>query len=228
MSRSRHQTQPYINLLKILAMVFMTIDHIGYFFFPNQIGWRVIGRLAAPIFTYLIVQGVRNTSNLPLYVIRLLVLAFIYQIILILTVSQNLVELDIIFNFIGLIILLKGPPWAKLVLIPLYGLVSISYGWWVLAVGAIYYVVKSTTLQPLLTSGATLIFSLLSLWQNQGNNPIDYIQPFACLSFVIIWLTEKTNSWLKQKKWLDFCLPKYLMYIYFPAHWLVLFLISQI
>ena len=38
------------NMLKIIAAISMLIDHIGYMFFPDVIIFRIIGRLAFPIF----------------------------------------------------------------------------------------------------------------------------------------------------------------------------------
>lgn len=40
--------------LKILAIILMIIDHIGYFLYPDVLRLRVIGRLAFPIFFFLI------------------------------------------------------------------------------------------------------------------------------------------------------------------------------
>lgn len=51
------------NQLKILAIVCMTIDHIGVAFFPNEPLLRMIGRLAFPIFSYGIAEGCRYTRN---------------------------------------------------------------------------------------------------------------------------------------------------------------------
>lgn len=51
------------NQLKILAIVCMTIDHIGVAFFPNEPLLRMIGRLAFPIFSYGIAEGCRYTHN---------------------------------------------------------------------------------------------------------------------------------------------------------------------
>ena len=56
--------------LKLLAVVFMTIDHIGSFI-PNMPLWlRVIGRLAAPLFLFCLVEGYYHTSNKKRYVWR--------------------------------------------------------------------------------------------------------------------------------------------------------------
>ena len=49
--------------LKMLALISMTIDHIGFIFFP-QVWWlRAIGRLAFPIFAYMIAEGCRYTRR---------------------------------------------------------------------------------------------------------------------------------------------------------------------
>jgi len=43
--------------LKILALVFMVIDHIGLFFPDAPIWFRYIGRMSAPIFIFCMVTG---------------------------------------------------------------------------------------------------------------------------------------------------------------------------
>lgn len=42
------------DFLKTAALVLMIIDHIGYFFFPDQDWWRAVGRLSAPIWLFLV------------------------------------------------------------------------------------------------------------------------------------------------------------------------------
>lgn len=66
--------------LKILACIFMLIDHIGYVFFPKIILLRIIGRLAFPIFAYFIAEGYRRTKDITNYLGRLFVFALISQI----------------------------------------------------------------------------------------------------------------------------------------------------
>lgn len=63
--------------LRSLAMVLMLIDHIGHTLYPDQMWIRYIGRLAFPIFAFLISQGYRHTKNLPNYLFRLLLLALV-------------------------------------------------------------------------------------------------------------------------------------------------------
>ena len=68
-------------ILKVLAMVFMTMDHIGLFMMAfnaegtplSTIGYvfRCIGRIAFPLFVLLLVEGIRNTSNRFKYLLRI-------------------------------------------------------------------------------------------------------------------------------------------------------------
>jgi hypothetical protein len=47
-------------MLKWVAIVSMTIDHIGVVLYPEFTVLRMIGRLALPLFSYLIVLGIKK------------------------------------------------------------------------------------------------------------------------------------------------------------------------
>ncbi len=49
--------------LKILACIFMAVDHIGFRIFPELMLLRVIGRLAFPLFAFFIAEGCRHTRH---------------------------------------------------------------------------------------------------------------------------------------------------------------------
>lgn len=49
--------------LKVAAIIFVTIDHFGYFFVDNDRWWSVFGRLAAPAFFFL--MGYAKTRKVP-------------------------------------------------------------------------------------------------------------------------------------------------------------------
>ncbi len=42
------------DLLKALAVMLMIVDHVGYYFYPDDNWWRVAGRLCVPIWFFLI------------------------------------------------------------------------------------------------------------------------------------------------------------------------------
>ena len=71
-------------ILKIMAIVFMTLDHVGMFL--HQKGnsgdfatiLRIFGRLAFPLFIFLLVEGIRQTRSIAKYFLKLGILAFVF------------------------------------------------------------------------------------------------------------------------------------------------------
>lgn len=68
------------DILKVIAMTTMLIDHIGYLFFPSMMIFRTVGRIAFPIFAYLIGVGYNHTSSLKKYMLRIFLFALVTQI----------------------------------------------------------------------------------------------------------------------------------------------------
>lgn len=69
------------NQLKIIAMIAMTCDHVGLQLFPRMEWLRWIGRLALPIYAYMIAEGCRYTRDRKKYLLRLAGLAALCQIV---------------------------------------------------------------------------------------------------------------------------------------------------
>jgi len=73
-------------ILKILAIIFMTFDHIGVFLegYGNlqEIAsiFRLLGRFSFPIIIFLLVEGIMHTKNIRLYFLRLGLLAFVFML----------------------------------------------------------------------------------------------------------------------------------------------------
>ena len=66
--------------MQIIAMLTMLIDHVGIVFFPEVEALRIIGRLAFPLYAYLIVVGWDRTSSRKRYVLRLLLIGLAAQL----------------------------------------------------------------------------------------------------------------------------------------------------
>ncbi|WP_028551691.1 TraX family protein [Paenibacillus sp. UNC451MF] len=66
--------------MQLIAMLTMLIDHIGLVFFQDQAIWRMVGRIAFPIYAYFIVVGYTRTRNLKLYMVRLFIIALLSQV----------------------------------------------------------------------------------------------------------------------------------------------------
>lgn len=70
------------NMLKIIALIAMTIDHMGFMLFPNCDWMRIIGRIAFPIFAFMIAEGCRYTHNRLKYLLRIALVGIGMQIVL--------------------------------------------------------------------------------------------------------------------------------------------------
>lgn len=91
--------------LKLLACLFMVIDHIGYIMFPNIEGFRIVGRLSFPLFAFLLTEGYNHTSNLKKHFSRILIFAISLQIPYAIVYGMNL--LNIFFTlFFGMLVIL--------------------------------------------------------------------------------------------------------------------------
>ena len=73
-------------IIKVMAIVFMTFDHVGYFLqkYKNLQDladiFRILGRLAFPLFIFLLVEGIIHTKNTLKYFVRLSLLALAFLI----------------------------------------------------------------------------------------------------------------------------------------------------
>ena len=86
--------------LKILAILFMTLDHVGIYLQMKYLAnptlldianvFRIFGRLSLPLFIFLIVEGVIHTKNIKRYILRLGIIASAVSIIFILFEYTNL------------------------------------------------------------------------------------------------------------------------------------------
>lgn len=82
------------DLLKSLALILMVIDHIGYYFFPDESIWRLIGRFSAPIWLFLI--GYASTQKLEprLWIGAFILMGGMYLM------HAPIIPLNILFTFL--------------------------------------------------------------------------------------------------------------------------------
>lgn len=112
------------NQLKILAIISMTCDHVGLHLLPQFPILRIIGRLAFPIFAYMIAEGCRHTKNRTRYFLTVFLTAMVCQIVY-LFVMQSLYQSILVTFSLSILLIYVGDylqqhlksPWAWLLFV---------------------------------------------------------------------------------------------------------------
>jgi hypothetical protein len=219
--------------LKIIAMVIMLIDHIGAVLFPfsqyPQMLWmRVVGRISFPIFAYFVAEGYLKCKSRLKYILRMFIFAVCSEIPFDLAISGRIFSSGCNIGFTFLIVLIgmflsdevkcrlsvRLSYWAGelagcIIIIAsaiLAELLDTDYGWYGVMLVYIYRVLHDQFLKKHIIAAAFQIVA--ATW----------IQRFSALSTLLLMLYngEKGRN------------LKYLFYIFYPAHLLVLALIANI
>ncbi len=86
------------NVIKIMAAVFMFIDHAGLLLFPGQEWMRCVGRISMPLFAYLIAEGCRYTRDRTKHFAMIFILGFFCQLVYQLFDGSD-IYINILFTF---------------------------------------------------------------------------------------------------------------------------------
>ena len=208
--------------LKILAIITMTIDHIGAIIYPNIDAFRIIGRISFPIFCFLLVEGFKHTHNRFRYFIRLLLFAIITQPIY--DYAFNNHELNILFTFSLSFLLLSSIEFIKKIInkynkgIENYLYKTISY-LLIYIIFLILSIILNVDYQALGISLVLIIYlspnillSLLLYLIIAITLDVNNIQLYSLIAFIFIYFYNG-------KKGKDI---KYFFYLYYPLHLLLL------
>lgn len=215
-------------ILKIIACISMFLDHVKYAIPETQNFVTIyLGRIAFPIFAFLITQGYIHTSNLEKYYKRITVFALISQIpfMLFRSLIGEWEMLNIMFTLLlGLFAITVYDKINKkyisipicIFLIILGEIINVDYGWFGVALVFLLYICKNNKI-VLTFSYVILILvwfyfeGMLKLYNMYIIYFINYLIP---LIFILLY-----NG--KQGKKI-----KYFLYWFYPAHMLILYLVS--
>lgn len=208
--------------LKLIALVSMTIDHIGLVLFPQHIWLRYVGRLAFPIYCFLIVEGYFHTKNVKKYMGRLALLAVISEIPFNLMLSGNAsyrFSQNAFFTLLIGLATLVGMNWLyghlpnnlKFLRFAAVGVgcvaayvIDCDYSYKGILMIALFYLFRESVLYQLIGVGAVQIY-------------MGGAQTFAIASFIPISLYNGKKGWGNK-------VFQWLFYFYYPLHMMVLYL----
>lgn len=214
------------NALKIIALISMTIDHIGAYIYPNLDVLRIIGRLAFPLFSFMIAEGCYYTKNRTKYFLMIFGLglicsaayyvfsgiiyfhsltSFSFSILIIYAVDKAVKNKNAFFWLITTLI-------VALFAFINYGLpnlidkqkLDIGYGFFAIFLPVAVYYFKDLRLKIV-----ALIVTLLPLSLDMG-----FPQWYSLLAPVLLIFYDGTRGKLRLK---------YLFYIYYPLHFVVIY-----
>jgi hypothetical protein len=212
--------------LKVAAVVTMTADHVGTILYPDLLFLHIVGRLAFPLFAYLIALGIESTIKPRKYLVTLLGFAVVSQVPYFLAFGiQPFERLNILFplfaSALALYFFKKGKMQIFIIALSLAVLSSIVFN-----MEGTFYVVLTVAAMRLLKSKPELgVLALIGL--NLALVPD--IQALAVLAVPLILL--HTQNWLKKEVTIPdnsrlYSLRKYAFYVYYPLHLGLLYWIS--
>ena len=234
------------NLLKLIAMITMLIDHTGKMFFAQYHFMRVIGRLAFPIFAYCIAVGCVYSRNRMKYLSRIVLMGLISQPFYAVALAHSTPQMYAIrfadnplasaLNFylqswatpnimwtlaLGLLMCWalrdrQIPCFLALELIVWKVQGSVNYGWKGVALIVLFYLFINR-----LWLSLPVVLGYMIWWGMQGGSYHMFglsfgLQIFAVLALFFIYIPTWSN--LRINKWV--------FYLFYPAHMIGIMLIQ--
>ena len=211
--------------IKLIAISAMLTDHIGCILYPDAVWLRCIGRLAFPLFVFMLTEGASHTHSMKRYILRMLVFALITEIpynlafngTLLYTGSRNM-----------LFTLTLGLCMIYMIRTPLAHLPADRE-----SRGLIALLLFGTAAELLRTeSGMMGILLIYLCCMFRDRHVLKYtlseilfivwggVQPFAGFAFIPMELYTGRRGFSSR-------LLQYLFYAFYPAHLFVLYLIAQ-
>jgi hypothetical protein len=210
-------------LLKWIAIITMTVDHVGVMLYPEFEVLRFIGRLSFPLFAYLLMLGMETTRNIRNYFIRLFVFALISQVPFFLAIGYGPFDsLNIFFTLsAGLLFIYFFKKTSVFAIVPLLAslVLPFDYGVYGIAVIGCMYILKENT-----KFGVFSLVLLNALFLVPWNTQFFSI---AAIPFIVL---HKNGSLTTTKEtYEEYTIPawrKYFFYIYYPLHLTLLYIIK--
>jgi len=212
------------NHLKLIAAVTMLLDHAGILLFPKIMLFRILGRLAYPIYAYMIAEGCRYTRNKLRYFLMVFGLGAGCQIVYYFFSGDTYLNILLTFSVSILLIYLlqamhQAKTWQREALwsvlfcagfLGVYGLnqvLTIDYGFWGVMV-PVFVSFAFVRKFPHWASVLLLGTGLVLLAADYGGN-----QYYALLALPLLLLYSGKRGKANMK---------YFFYIFYPVHLAVL------
>jgi hypothetical protein len=210
-------------LLKWIAIITMTVDHVGAILYPEFTVLRFIGRLSFPLFAYLLMLGTETTRNIRNYFIRLFIFAFISQVPFFLALDCGPFDsLNIFFTLsAGLLFIHFFKKGSLFVVVPLLAslVLPFDYGIYGIAMIGCMYILKENTkfgVFSLVLLNMLFLVPLNTQFLSISAIPLILLHKNGSLN-----ITKETSEEVRIPLW-----RKYFFYVYYPLHLTLLYLVK--
>jgi len=228
------------NTLKIIAIVAMTIDHVTWLIYPGYpvelipIILHVIGRITAPIMMFLVSEGYHYTSNRKKYLTRLLIFAAVSHVPYTMFSSFDFIPgiptTSVIWPFaLGVLALMidqgdilpNAKRWQRMILIWGCFILALPSDWSAPAVLSILYMGRHWGNRSRQLLHMACFLAVYAVVCGLAFAPIyGLIHIGVIIPILLITLYDGTRGAMSGQT------MKWLFYIYYPAHLLILGLIK--
>lgn len=209
----------------------MIVDHAGLALFPNIGAFRCVGRLAFPLYCFLLTQGYLHTRDVPAYGRRLLLTAILSEIpfdLLIFGRISSAMEQNVLFSLLfGLLALIavnacrKRPltAWFMVISLCMSAMIArVSFGWLSIALClSAYFAGQRKAFLALYTALSLAAYSLSLMLAGVAQSWV--LVSFCSLFSLLPILLYNGNRGLRSR------FMTFLFYISYPLHLLALALI---
>lgn len=228
------------SFLKILALLFMIVDHLGASIFPGIQEFRVIGRMAFPLYAWCLVVGSVKTRNVFRYGLRLLLLGIIAQPLYMMALSHTWTDLNILFSLLIGLVAIYGIQrraflsqfWAPALCYLLLGYLKVDYGWRGLTFMLVLYGARQTR------GGLIAAYMAYAFFWGTGSAQVAQLfgLPLSFLSWPGVGVPLSNLFHMQSMIWLSLPLvvfstrtgirmPQWLGYALYPMHFVLIILL---
>lgn len=211
-------------VLKIIAIITMTFDHLGYALFHKISFSNYIGRIAFPIFAFQISEGYTHTKNLKKYYLKLFIFALISQVpfyfFRLVCMHNTTFSLNIFFTlFFGLACInifdkckKKILCYTSIVVICFIAqFLNFDYGALGILLILSFYIFRNNKI--LLAISYILLTTIIYINTKHFFLPL-FISSLCALIFIFLYNKKQGKK------------SKYIFYIFYPAHLVILSILS--
>ena len=230
--------------LKIIALVFMFIDHSGKMLFPSVPEMRILGRISFPVYVWCMIVGFHYTRSVPKYLLRVLAVGLVSQPLYMLALNHTWNQPNVFLTlFLGLCALwgirekkFLSQVWAPAAALMLAIVLKADYGWKGVLLFVLLYAVQDTRpgIAAVMTAffmfwgtsysltkslfGLSVSLDALPEFISALLSPFLRLEVYALLSLPLILIPFRK----------DLKLPRWVGYALYPAHLALLYALEKI